>query len=83
MLYYNKEERLMREAVPTDITGGRRTPSLILNPKTVKEAQSEMHEYFANRQFILATLEPREQKVFMLYYGFEDGKPKNISTSGR
>jgi len=73
--YFNKEERLTRESIPTYITGPRRN-SLIANPTTQKEANKEMRDYFKNRQFVLERLGSREAAVLSMYYGLNDGQQK-------
>jgi len=81
--YYNKEERLMRESIPTDIVGARSENSLLSNPTTMKEARIEMRDYFRDRQFILETLTPREAEVFTMYYGIDGEKPMTYEQIGK
>jgi len=76
--YFNKEEELKYEAIPTDIIGARSNDALIPNPTTQKETKMEMHNYFKDRKFILEILAPQQKEYFSLYYGLPDGKLKTL-----
>ena len=76
--YYNKEERLQRESIPTEILGLRPEDSIVPNPTSYKEVKQEICNYFKERQFILETLESKEREMFSLYYGLIDGKTQTL-----
>lgn len=81
-MYYNKEERLMRESIPVELSGGRSEGALLSTPTTKKEVRMEMRDYFRDRQFILETLSPREAKIFTMYYGIDGQKPMTYEQIG-
>ncbi len=80
--YYNKEEKLIKESIPTEIIGPRGKDSLVPNPKSISEIKFEMCNYFKVRQFILETLTPREANLFVRYYGIYDGKLRTLEKVG-
>jgi len=77
-MYYNKEEQLRMESVPVVIRGMRDENSLVPNPKTKHAKKVEMQQYYGKRRFILASLSPREEQIFSMYYGLDDGNFKTL-----
>lgn len=79
--YFNIEEQLNYESIPTEITGPRKEGAILSNP-TRAESKIEMQNYFKNHKFILETLSEREKMHFVLLYGLKDGKIRNLQEVG-
>lgn len=80
-MYYNKEEQLRFELVPTDLFGLSER-EFVENPKSINDAKLEMKQYFSNRRFLLETLPPREALMFSMHYGLYNGKCMSYSQIG-
>lgn len=71
MRYYNEEEKLMNEAVPSIIRDGTQT--------ITKKELIELQEYFKDRKFVLDILLPKELFVFSKYCGINDGQKATLA----
>lgn len=73
--YYNIEEKLNRESIPTDIGGASLEDSFWTRLTITKESKIEMAKYLKDRLFILKTLDPKRAEILTMYYGLNGETP--------